>query len=811
MYHQVNIEIGEFTKIYTYSYPHGKSNDSIKQTKANDLRFDLDEVAYFMGMPLNEWRTSKTELLSTRNFRGCLNLIKFNKKEIALHKFEATSFPGSSFVGSLILGCNILAPTFLKSFTSVGDSLQIKYPVSTETFLLEMYLKTYVQTGIIVKYALPRKPFPLILLYLKDNEFRLVGNLTSTVSFALSHSDKNNDDGTWHLIRIEVNDLYALLSVDTNTIKFSFNDKISLVLPVELSFGGSFEDTPGIIGCLKDIFVSRLNTPIRLFLNESLNVTYEENACSMNDLCFPDNPCKNGGHCIQSWKEIYCDCKLTGYSGAYCEVKDKVQYQLSCSSYYQIGYRQDGIYFIKPGSNAPFPVKCIMNSFEGKGTTIIETVSKSSFFIFTGTTFDDKFYYHSISYRASKQQIVDLIAASGQCRQYVRYNCYESTLMNSKEPSTQLGVRWFSRKGELKNYWAGGKNNSLACRCAGNKTCANPSLKCNCDIMDKQMRFDDGFYTEKNELPISKIKVSVAHSNHRSSFEIGPLECVGSMRELDSEKEMNKLTTHSSPVPNNHFNTTVTFTSRIDLTSNQTPLEVITKLINTTSKTIREQETLIVINTKLLYAIIITIGTVVILIIMLFIVKRWWFSSSYGNARPHIIQLYKEEEISHNNKRNNVQISNDIKLTVDHIDMTPCRRLPSYRQSSCESSSRSDKEYYYDESLDNFNMHDEPERECYPKKRILKIKKDLLLSQPVKRGSHHSGCTSYRQKSLNSEHQLGFHCQDSSSSSDDTEISELKGSQFYNVLNSECKTVTFSTENVEESFLYGEEYVQTLV
>ncbi|XP_012555259.2 contactin-associated protein like 5-3 [Hydra vulgaris] len=829
-YHQVNIEIGEFTKIYVYSYPSGNPNITVKQSGANDLRFDLDEVAYFMGMPLNEWRISRKELLTTRNFKGCLNTITFNKMELALYKYDTNLFPGTSFVGRLILGCNISTPNFLKSFTSIDESIEIKYPVNSKTLFLEMSLKTYVQTGIIMKY-ISSNTYPSIYLYLNKKEFRLDGNLSSLFSFSLLHSDKSNDDGTWHLIQIEINDLYASLSVDANTMMFSFSKPIVFNLPERLSFGGSFANIPGIIGCLKDVFISSTRTPITFFLNQSLIISYEEKMCAMKDLCFPNNPCKNGGQCFQNWNGQLCNCNFTGYSGKYCDIMDNIRYQPSCSSYFQIGYRHSGGYFVKPGSTLPFYVKCKMNLSEGKGTTIIEPVFKE-IFVFTGNTFDDNFFYHSISYKASKHQINNLVAASRECRQYVRYNCYASTLMNSKEsylPSTQLGVRWYSRKGALRNYWAGGKNNSFSCGCASNKTCIDSSLYCNCDVADNYMRFDDGFFTEKNELPISKIKISRLRTNHRSSVEIGPLECTGTVNEIE---KFNKAPTTS--IPDNNINATTfsiffTYLTKQSTlhpknTHDATLLVESTNIANTTSIPINEKESVIVINSKLLYAVVISIGAIATCATLLFIVKRCWFTSNYSKARPHVIQFYNEDTSLNKNRNNfhvnnDIQVTNDIKLTVDHIDVAPSSTrhcVPTYHQNVTKTSEGSE-DFLYEKDLVEYNENDEFEKKYFPRKGILKIKKDFLVSHQNNDGTSNTNISniikpSQQQKSLSVKRQFDHCRRDSCCSSNETETSELISSPFYKIPNNENKTVSFSIKNAEESvmMLYGE-CVQTLV
>lgn len=54
----------------------------------------------------------------------------------------------------------------------------------------------------------------------------------------------------------------------------------------------------------------------------------------------------------------------------------------------------------------------------------------------------------------------------------------------------------------MANYFGGGTPGSGNCACGETHSCFNTSLPCNCDENDEVWRVDEGFVTNKDELPI---------------------------------------------------------------------------------------------------------------------------------------------------------------------------------------------------------------------------------------------------------------------------------------------------------------------
>lgn len=771
-YHQVNVEIGEYTKMYTYTFPYKASNVSVVRSKAKDLRYDLDEISYFVGMPLAERSIAKDILLSTYNFEGCLDIISFNGN-LELSETSFMRNPGLSFHGKYAKGCTLCVPTFLKSFSRKDETLLVESNVNVHTFIVNFFYKTYLQNGVIFSLISSHVRSSVVLLLRQNQlELRITTNEYNS-SILLTHHGISLDDGVWRKIKIEILPDSVSFVIDKSRIVNEFKKSFSFRFPQLVTFGGFYHSSPGFIGCIKDVFFGKNLVPINKLLNLDINANFEERMCRMRDFCFPSRPCKNHGVCQQNAIRSQCYCDQTGFSGPTCEALGNPNIRKTCGEYYKAGYRYDGIYVVRPGTSPPFKVKCKMDNFGGP-ITIIDTNQNNETFVLTGKDFDDNFYYHQISYQVSKRQINDLISVSKSCQQYVRYNCYQSTLLNSKDrqkQSSSIGLRWYTRFGSLRNYWGGNVNNSNSCKCSFKKECSERNLSCNCDIMDAKMRYDDGYITEIGDLPISKVRVSRKGTTHRSSFQIGPLECNGNLSEIyflyqkkrsspsSIVQKPSKTTTPIVSKPASVFipNEIIVGTSFDERNRNKT--------LNKSGEGVRN---FIVLDSKLLYVVIAIMIALVIMCMFLLVFRRHVCCCYHENrAKPQIIELYKEE-VNRNNNANILQVSNDVTVCVDDL-VLPFARIQPYTQSSSESSaSTTDLErcYYspekdFDSEAKKYHKSDDSP---VPRRSILKTKRDnpqryksrgsdessntiTRLNNPPH--GYHKNLDSYREKDFN--------------------------------------------------------------
>jgi len=711
------VEIGEFTKLYTYTYPEGQSNETVVRSNSKDLRYDLDEMTYYGGLPVSQRAATNQVLLSSTNFRGCLNVVTFNKKKLDLSK-KALQLKSSdlTFHGKYIDDCKLNEPTFLKSFETVTDNLEVYSHANKNMFKTEFYYRTYQQAGNILLSTSSAKASSLSLS-ITDNTIQLIVNVTKTESIAINHHDKNANDGVWRKIRVEITPLNMLFAVEKSETKYNFNKTKKIDFPYKTVFGGQHGDTPGIIGCIKDVYLGNDLQSINTIMNLTPDIKYQEKLCTMKDHCLPDRPCFNGGRCVQQPTGAVCKCEGTGYSGQFCQKENKQKYQSSCTKYFKLGYRVNGIFTIKPGNSPPFTVFCDMKNKKGP-RTIIKTNSDEDRFVFKSKSYDKNYYYHQVTYQANKQQIADLITVSQTCRQYVRYDCISSSLLNSfkTERSSNFGIRWYSRKGFQRRYWHGDMRtaNKQSCKCGLEGNCVSNEVLCNCDMRDQIFRYDDGYISQKEDLPVSKLRISIQRTNHRSSFHIGNLECGDS----DTFNISNSL---PSVTPDIVTDNNIFLLESTTPSSNQTDIKE--------SKT--KSKNFVLIDTKLLYGIIIAVILLISLLVLILVLKRRLCCCCYyeNKAKPQIVEIYKDAELGsqRNNNKSSFRLSNDVAFNANDVMVSLKRGMStSYHVSNSDSSvSTIDPNHYYQHDSDTLDIHHSIIPPEPPKRSILKIKKDL--------------------------------------------------------------------------------------
>ena len=284
----MNVEIGEFTKLYTYTYPEGQSDEAVVRSNSRDLRYDLDEMTYYGGLPISERAATNHVLLSTTNFRGCLNVVKFNKKNLDLSRKSLESKSSDlTFHGTYSDNCTINKPKFLKSFQTVTDNLEVYTHANKNMFKTEFYYRTYQQTGNILVSSSPTQASSLALS-LANNTMKLTVNLTKTNSITIDHYDKNADDGVWRKIRIEITPLSIFFAVEKTETRYNLNKTQKPDFPYKYIFGGKHGSKPGIIGCIKDVYLGNDLQSINTIMNLTPDIKYEEKLCTMQDHCLPD-------------------------------------------------------------------------------------------------------------------------------------------------------------------------------------------------------------------------------------------------------------------------------------------------------------------------------------------------------------------------------------------------------------------------------------------------------------------------------------------------------------------------------------------
>lgn len=193
-----------------------------------------------------------------------------------------------------------------------------------------------------------------------------------------------------------------------------------------------------------------------------------------------------------------------------------------------------GYYFIDPDGRdigeAPFEVFCNMTMENGRGVTIISHDSENRSLV-------DGFepggsYKRDVTYTgANLSQITSLISISAGCRQFIKYECFESSLL-----AGDTGW-WVSRDGLTMRYWGGAPPHSGKCACGVDQTCVGTEkVNCNCDSDISEWLEDSGFLTDKSTLPVKQLRFGdTGEAKAKGYHTLGKLMCYGRVMDVDSD------------------------------------------------------------------------------------------------------------------------------------------------------------------------------------------------------------------------------------------------------------------------------------
>ena len=171
-----------------------------------------------------------------------------------------------------------------------------------------------------------------------------------------------------------------------------------------------------------------------------------------------------------------------------------------------------------------YDVICDMTDKNGVGVAVISHDSENRTLV---KGYERKgTYSRDIHYTgASLSQLASLTRVSLRCEQFIKYECFHSTLLNS-DRNGAFGW-WVSRDGDKMTYWGGATENGK-CACGMNNTCANPDRGCNCDNNDNEWREDSGFLTNKTKLPVKQLRFGDTGNKREQGYHtLGKLKCYG--------------------------------------------------------------------------------------------------------------------------------------------------------------------------------------------------------------------------------------------------------------------------------------------
>ncbi|XP_076463197.1 axotactin-like isoform X3 [Babylonia areolata] len=505
--------------------------DVTSRTVKNANAFlSLDPLAYIGG---GENFVITRGLPVTRNFVGCLKNVYFNDISVLYKlsngsdvcKYHGGEKPtyGCSPVQDIPISFPNAASVLRWSVGARGENLTVQFQFRTvrEDSIL-FYVELMSQRdgggwdyGLIEVWVTRRQPMLMFVPSLRN------GELSENITLPLVVNDQH-----WHSMHILLQNSQAKLKVDAvSRSTHQYSKPLSHKGQVILGFGlRGYKPTEGYVGCMEQIVIQgRKVDPIQV-VESSSAIGLRLDGCHLVDHCSTRNVCQHGSTCLSDWAGVQCQCLDRSYEGKACHFP---RYPRSCDAYYQAGHVQSGVYLVDvdgAGPQTPSYVECAMGS-QRDGHLYGATIVEHNFALNTPVRapgLSDTRYH--LDYREmSRIQLMTLARTSATCEQFFKYTCRHSPILLSKKT-------WFkSASGQVVDYLGPGRSGYCTCPEAGDGTCAGKG--CFCDVDEGEVRQDEGYSHNREQLPIMEMTFLQHSSSPYSSsanMTLGPFTCWGS-------------------------------------------------------------------------------------------------------------------------------------------------------------------------------------------------------------------------------------------------------------------------------------------
>lgn len=471
-------------------------------------------------------RHRRFHMTAARNFRGCLQDVKYGSTNVLVG--AGTGIIGFAIHGKVSFKCRS-RPNRIISCTNPNLSVRIPcrgLSPANYFFTASFQFRTHIKEGLLVSFIAPQAKFYIFL-----SKSALVFEVTSmNGSKTELRLGSNLDDGEWHPLTLHFAGSLIRLGLDgqekTEHVTYSWLITDSTKLRPKIFLGqerrrNAIESS--FVGCILDLKIQNREINFKDLKRRDTKNTISK-SCHLRNRCEP-NPCKNGGKCSQDGKQYYCNCDYTNFEGEICEISF---YKPTCEHYKSMGLRGSTFCLLdSQGVGNPYTALC--NATNSSRTYTVITHNKMTETLVGNAKLDlsGSFYKHDITYTGSSgiNQITALIQRSKHCRQYIRFHCFGSKLLNT--PRGPSHAYWLSRDGSRREYWGGAEPGSQKCACGMTDppSCAVKTKFCNCDVRGETWRVDAGYLSDKSTLPVTGLLFT--KKSKRSEFALGPLECWG--------------------------------------------------------------------------------------------------------------------------------------------------------------------------------------------------------------------------------------------------------------------------------------------
>ncbi|CAH1775387.1 unnamed protein product [Owenia fusiformis] len=482
----------------------------VNRTRGDFYQLDVDKQLHIGGIP--SFMAAGKRVMVRNNFTGCVENVFFNG--INLVRDARNQVDRFSVVGGVTFDCQSVSITPM-TFPTTDSYLKLSF-APTAKLTAAFQFRSYNKGGLLFMNAL--NPGGYVILKLNVDgylEYHVSTSNDPLVKGWIINADLDSEteeftDGLWHHVVISIEggstSFLGKINITVDGKPTVSNRKLEITTTSDYFIGGGVDGENGFLGCMRNLEVANNLIDFNQLPVGSEQVEAQNGTCGIRDRCTP-TPCEHFGVCSQNWNTFMCDCTGTGYGGAVCHISD---FAVSCLEVKlqnpTLPSRKSHIDLDGSGPLEPMEVTCV---YTEDNTDMVEThVAHANM----GETEVNGFaepgsYIRPIIYQAGKEQFDELIGRAYNCKQFLKYSCFNSRLLSPTGIKNTPSYGWWIGRTNLNmDYWGGAAPGSGKCACGLQDNCEQGSETCNCDAQQAKWTSDEGNLEHKEHLPVMELR-----------------------------------------------------------------------------------------------------------------------------------------------------------------------------------------------------------------------------------------------------------------------------------------------------------------